>query len=413
MNIQNSKKANPQTFASMGTFAVMGLSVTSCSVTTNGTTDAGTGSGYDAAERIIAQDGSTGSRGLDGGAGSDAAIDVGDGGSSASIAASCQTSGPGLTNCGTSSENCCTSLEIPGGSYYRSYPLNDAGTDAGPAAAATVSGFSLDKYDVTVGRFRQYINYLTSSAGAPPAAGSGKHTHLNKGRGLVNSGSNDAGVSYETGWDAAWDQYIATGPSAVNAWNMVLTTECGQPAFATWTATASNNENRPIDCVNWWASYAFCIWDRGFLPSEAEWEYAAAGGSLQREYPWGWTAPGTGNQYAIYGDGNNGCYYPSASPCTDVTNIAPVGTAAAGAGLWGQLDLAGNVWQWNVDWAAPYVDPCIDCAYLTSTGARIVRGGFGFMAADPVATLFAQFRGASNPVGSAGDGNGFRCARVP
>ena len=48
-----------------------------------------------------------------------------------------------------------------------------------------------------------------------------------------------------------------------------------------------------MNCVNWFEAYAFCIWDGGFLPSDTEWEYAAAGGSLQREYPWGSTAPGT------------------------------------------------------------------------------------------------------------------------
>jgi hypothetical protein len=33
----------------------------------------------------------------------------------------------------------------------------------------------------------------------------------------------------------------------------------------------------------------------GFLPSEAEWEFAAAGGSKQLEYPWGSADPGTSN----------------------------------------------------------------------------------------------------------------------
>ncbi len=53
-----------------------------------------------------------------------------------------------------------------------------------------------------------------------------------------------------------------------------------------------------------------------------------------------------GNQYAIYG-----CDYPDGSgSCTGAANIAPVGTATLGAGCWGQLDLAGNVWEWNLDW---------------------------------------------------------------
>jgi hypothetical protein len=34
-----------------------------------------------------------------------------------------------------------------------------------------VSGLRMDKYLVTVGRFRQYVNYVTGSAGVPPANG--------------------------------------------------------------------------------------------------------------------------------------------------------------------------------------------------------------------------------------------------
>jgi Sulfatase-modifying factor enzyme 1 len=134
----------------------------------------------------------------------------------------------------------------------------------------------------------------------------------------------------------------------------------------TWTSTAGSAENLPINCVNWYQAYALCIWDGGFLPSEAEWEYTAAGGGQQRVYPWGSTDPGASNAYAIYGE-----HY------TANLGIAPVGTAARGAGLWGQLDLAGELREWNLDSYAAYADPCTDCADTTAFSDRVMRGSQG------------------------------------
>jgi formylglycine-generating enzyme required for sulfatase activity len=161
--------------------------------------------------------------------------------------------------------------------------------------------------------------------------------------------------------------------------------------------------------VNWWEAYAFCIWDGGFLPSEAEWEYAAAGGSQQREYPWGSTDPKTANQYAIYSDITESiCYYPSDAACTGVANIAPVGTAILGAGLWGQLDLAGDEEEWNLDSYGSYA-PCRDCAFLTAAFWRVVRGGeFD----EPAWALVVGYRGEYGP-DSRISRIGFRCARTP
>jgi len=47
-----------------------------------------------------------------------------------------------------------------------------------------VGDFKLDKYEVTVGRFRQFVAAWNGGAGYTPPAGSGKHTHLNGGNGL-------------------------------------------------------------------------------------------------------------------------------------------------------------------------------------------------------------------------------------
>ena len=41
-----------------------------------------------------------------------------------------------------------------------------------------------------------------------------------------------------------------------------------------------------------------------------------------------------------------------------------------------QPDLAGNVWEWALDgYAALMAAPCTDCANLTATASRVVRGG--------------------------------------
>ena len=312
--------------------------------------------------------------------------------------------GDGLTNCGASLESCSTSLEVVGGSFYRTFANSGSGA-TGEADPATVSSFRLDKYDVTVGRFRQFVNAWNGGAGWTPPAGSGKHAHLNAGNGLDATGG-----SYEPGWVTSDDASIV--PTNVNL-------AC-DPSYATWTDTVGPNENLPINCVVWQEAYAFCIWDGGFLPTEAEWEYAAVGGSEQREYPWGTTAPGTASQYAIYG-----CDYPSGSgTCTNLASIAPVGTAALGAGLWGQLDLTGNLWVWNLDrdWyggtSGTYANPCVDCAFLSATqppdgpptSPRLLRGT-AYNYAEP--NLHPTSYGMGFPETVRASILGLRCARTP
>jgi formylglycine-generating enzyme required for sulfatase activity len=322
---------------------------------------------------------------------------------SGSLPPSCASGGPGMTNCGpggSGSESCCTSLEVCSGTYFRTY-TNDGGGPTGEADPATVSSFRLDKYLVTVARFRQFVTAW--NGGYYPAANSGKHIHLNGGLGLANSANPG---TYETGWDAmGWNNAGDIDPTDDNlAEKFDASSEVYFCTPATWTPSSSGGqENLPIDCVNWFEAYAFCIWDGGFLPSEAEWEYAAAGGNLEQEYPWGSTAPGTGNQYAIYGR-----YYTGNS-----LGIAPVGYASLGAGYWGQLDLAGELSEWNLDGSSKYyIDPCIDCAYLPTSPAsydRVVGSYVDDFMSPPI--LWPSHRASNDP--TARTETGFRCARTP
>jgi sulfatase modifying factor 1 len=319
----------------------------------------------------------------------------------------CQPGGPGLSDCGSLKESCCATEVVPGGTYFRTYdPVSmdggsvvvEVASDGGPtglADPATVSTFKLDKYDVTVGRFRQFVKAW--GGGWLPTPGSGKHVHLNGGLGLANVGN---AATYESGWlSSDNDKIDPTSDSLTNCADFE----------GTWTLEpgldARFPDTLPITCVDWYEAQAFCIWDGGFLPSEAEWEYAAAGGDEQRKYPWGSIDPGFGNlSYAVYD-----CDYPYPGGCGGVIYVAPVGTAVLGAGRWDQLDLAGNVYQWTLDSFAPYVDPCTDCANLTPTLLRVKRGGYfiGFQE-----TLLSALR-YSDGSGAQSGTNGFRCARSP
>src|SRR4029077_1898672 len=116
---------------------------------------------------------------------------------------------------------------------------NSGSGPTGEADPATVSSFRLDKYLVTVGRFRRFVNAWNNGSGDAPPAGSGKHTHLNGGLGLANSASVG---TYEPGWVASDNRNIApTNDNIVN----------GCSTFAPWTPSAGSNENLPITCVNW------------------------------------------------------------------------------------------------------------------------------------------------------------------
>ncbi len=304
---------------------------------------------------------------------------------------SCQSSGAGSTDCGASGkDSCCTSPEIPASTYNQVYSNDGAGPTDPQSQAATVSGLRMDAYLVTVGRFRQFV--AAYNAGYTPPAGSGKHTHLNQGNGL-----NATGAGFEPGWLTTDDSHIDPTDANLNC----------DSTYATWTPAAGGQENVPINCVNWYESYAFCIWDGGFLPSAAELRCAQAAGSAEWEYPWGSTPPGTKNQYAIFG-----CYYPNEDGiCAGVGNIAPVGTASLGAGLWGQFDLSGDMSQWNLDWFETVPDPCVDCAALDPATERTTIGR-AFDGSDFTDVPVSVEGDELEPSGR-NHGIGVRCARVP
>lgn len=258
------------------------------------------------------------------------------------LAASCGADGD---------ESCCVSPVVAGGSYFRSN---------NPSYPATVSDFRLDRFEITVGRFRKFVDVY--DVAGKPGAGAGAHP------GVPNSG-----------WRQEWTEKL---PANRDALEILLSTKCPlnpeieTPCY-TWTHDPGANEGLPMNCLDWYTAFAFCAWDGGRLPSEAEWNYAAAGGVEQRTYPWA-NPPGSlkvDPTYALYD-----ClgYSEDSFACTADDILAVGSRSPRGDGRWGHADLAGSVWEWTMDaYQNPYPEDCHDCIVLDGE-YRVVRGGSWF-----------------------------------
>lgn len=288
--------------------------------------------------------------------------------------------------CGPSgTDDCCSiATPIPGGTYYRSYDVATDDMFPDMSFPATVSAFKLDRFEVTVGRFRSFVTAGKGTQASPPANGAGVHARI--------TGS---------GWDASWNSLLVSNAAALGA-----ALQC-DAQYQTWTTAPGTNEDLPINCVTWYEAMAFCAWDGGYLPTEAEWNYAAAGGAEQRAYPWSNPAGSTSLDCS---DANYNPNYPSGPFCVSAGGTNRVGSESPkGDGKWGQSDLGGNVDEWTLDWYAPYSTTCDDCADLTSSGNRVVRGS-DWANASP--TLRAGHRNYTTPTGNRDEKIGFRCARA-
>ncbi|WP_437512093.1 formylglycine-generating enzyme family protein [Sorangium sp. So ce1099] len=146
--------------------------------------------------------------------------------------------------------------------------------------------------------------------------------------------------------------------------------------------------------------------DGGRLATEAEWNYAAAGGGEQRAYPWSNPASSTtiDDSFAVYGCGLD-------VPCA-LSDLQPVGSRSPeGDGRWRHAELAGNLWEWAWDWYANQyaAGECNDCANTTSASYRVIRGG-GF--GNDAPNLLSSTRYYGVPLDRSHD-IGARCARAP
>ncbi len=152
-------------------------------------------------------------------------------------------------------------------------------------------------------------------------------------------------------------------PADVTDWLEIADPNCGIEFGDGVYSPGDLLDDHPAVCVTWNGARAYCDHFGYILPTEAQWEYAAAGPDA-RLYPWGddWVA----------------------ANCCNRDNVGPSGRTVevdaipAGASWCGALNMAGNVWEWCADWYGEtyYAEsPAVDPTGPNEGFVRILRGG--------------------------------------
>ena len=184
----------------------------------------------------------------------------------------------------------------------------------------------------------------------------------------------------------------------------------GAPAY--WDDPRLNRPNQPVVGISWYDARAYCEYRGKRLPTEAEWEKAARGpnGNL---YPWGDDFDPAKVNYGKTHDAT-----------------MPVDSYPEGASYYGLYHMAGNVFEWVLDWYDPHyysqLEPMVNPTgpakpvWIGGTGTyvdlltlgekRVIRGGSWIA---PQGTARTTHRFWNHPLNNSyGVGLGFRCAKT-
>ena len=148
--------------------------------------------------------------------------------------------------------------------------------------------------------------------------------------------------------------YIDVHEVTVGQYNQFVHTTGHRP-LPNWVSTYSPTDRHPVVGVDWHDAMAYAKWAGKRLPTEAEWEKAARGGLIGKNYSWG-DAALDGTQCNCADKSLSEVWDREREPYDNWADknlddgyayTAPVGSYSPNG--YGLYDMAGNVWEWCFD----------------------------------------------------------------
>jgi formylglycine-generating enzyme required for sulfatase activity len=262
-----------------------------------------------------------------------------------------------------------------------------------------IRGFWMDKTEVTNEQFARFVKetgYITVAERKPEVA----------------AGETVPPERREPG---AW---VFTPPKTSDAvndiWHYVPGANWRHPEGP--ASSIEGHEKEPVVQVCWDDAVAFARWTGKRLPTEAEWEYAARGGTQHAPFIWG-TELKPGGRW-------NGNIWQGRFPLENTAEDGFAGRAPVGrfrTNDFGLADMAGNVWEWCADWydatyynRSPHANPpgpeASNDPDEPAVPKRVARGGSYLSSETNGAGYRPSARRKAAPQYASCD-LGFRCAR--
>jgi sulfatase modifying factor 1 len=222
-------------------------------------------------------------------------------------------------------------VPVKGGTYYmgcNSREDSHCRSDEQPLHKVTLGNFYLSKYCVTITQFELFINetgYRTDADKEGNSCVPGEGTWVEKSN--VNWRADQDGNRYP-------DDVKELTPVCHVSWNDAT-------VYCRWLSAKTGKHYR--------------------LPTEAEWEYAARGGSMSKGYPY--SGGNDLESVGWYSENSNGKMHPVAKKLPNELGL---------------FDMTGNAWNWCSDWYGKdyyKISPENAPAGPDTGEVRVLRGG--------------------------------------